>query len=198
MTDEIILMNISRMPNELVETALQDINAIKPLKIIPAEARGFLEKQIALSYNQDRKQVNGKKLLAGINRSDIGRYTQPGKLVLIENDLYYPQVGWCFGGFTGTDTGLGYILMSSARMQTPAQATDILKHELGHMFGAPSEGRTNTYQHLGLHCSSDLCVMQQKDSVPQAIAYADQRAKANARTYCEQCEHDIRSFESKR
>jgi predicted Zn-dependent protease len=192
MTDEILLMNISRIPDELVATALQDISAIRDLKVTPAEARKFLERQISLSHNPERNQVNGRELLARINDSDIGRYTQHGKLILIDNDLYYPQIGWCFGGFSGTDTGLGYILMSSARMQTPEQAVDILRHELGHMFGAPSEGRTNTYQHLGLHCSNNLCVMQQKDTVSGSVKYAAQRARAKAPTYCAQCERDIR------
>ena len=197
--DEIIVINISDMPSELVGKALGDIDRIRPLIITPAEARGFLESQIAASYNSLRGQVNGRELIKRVNESGIGKFVQPGKLIIINEDLYYPSTGWVFGGYTPTSDGRGlsgggYILLSTARARVPELATDILRHELGHMFGAPSEGRTNTAESLGLHCVNDICVMQQKLTLAEAVRYAKQRASAGASTYCAQCEADIQRY----
>lgn len=192
MKDEIILINASKMPEDVVESAFQDISKIRDLRVIPAEARGFLESQIAESFSPQRRQVQGRQLLDRINSSGIGKFTSQGKIIIIDNDIYYPGLNWCFGGYTETDRGLGYILISTARMKSENHAKDILRHEIGHMFGAPSQGRSNTYGNLGLHCSNDLCVMQQKDGLREAVSYAEQRARLNAGTYCSQCEDDIR------
>ena len=109
--------------------------------------------------------------------------------------MYYPGVNWCFGGFTATRNGLGYVLMSSARINDSDLAKDLLRHELGHMFGAPSQRRTNTSEMLGNHCLNDLCVMQQRLSIEEAVKYAKQRKRANAEVYCCQCENDITEYE---
>ena len=71
---------------------------------------------------------------------------------------------------------------------------DILRHELGHLFGAPNEQRQDIYAHLGMHCQTDLCVMQQKESMDIAKQYANLRARLNAGTYCEKCQQDIINF----
>ena len=118
---------------------------------------------------------------------------EAGKLIIIDEDAYSgdEDCNWFFGALSKVPDSLGYLFVSTARMQSENQARDILRHELGHMFGAPSQGRSNTYDLWGLHCSNDLCVMQQKASVGQAVKYAEQRAKAGAPTYCSQCEEDI-------
>jgi predicted Zn-dependent protease len=196
MNEKIIVMNVSRMPDALVETAMCDVKALRNFGIIPADAGKFLERQVALSYGNKREQVGGRELLKRINESDVGKLIESGKVILISHDLYLGRAnGFCFGGYTPTEEGLGYLLMSTARTETPEFAADVLRHELGHMFGAPSEGRRNTEESLGFHCLTPYCVMQQKLTVGDALRYATQRAKSGAQTYCEQCEKDIQGFE---
>jgi predicted Zn-dependent protease len=62
------------------------------------------------------------------------------------------------------------------------------------MFGAPSNGRKNTYEYLGLHCSNDLCVMRQTDEADELIAYVQERISKNAPTYCDDCKKDIVNY----
>ena len=84
------------------------------------------------------------------------------------------------------------MLVSTARMEDETVARHVLRHELGHMFGAPSVARINTEESLGLHCTNDPCTMQQKLSVAEALKHA-YKIDGN-KPYCPQCTKDITEY----
>jgi len=196
MSDKIILLDGSkRLHCRIPLEAIAEIARLRNLDVEYQECPDFLQTFIDMAYESERKQVNAERFTQALHMTDEmkARY-EAGKLIIIDNDVYSgdKDCNFFFGGFSKVPNSLGYITLSTKRVSSIPQARDLIRHELGHMFGAPSQGRSNTYENQGLHCSNDLCVMQQKDNVRDAINYAQQRAKANAVTYCGQCEGDIR------
>jgi len=196
MIDKVVIFDASeRMHISLPLEVIAEINRIRPVGAIQTVSKDFVDKFARGSYNERRGQVNVDSFVNDISTAPVmQKFYKNGKLILLDYDLYGEGLNWCFGGFTPTNVGLGYVILSTAKMQNNGQARDWLRHELGHMFGAPSTSRKNTYESLGLHCSTPLCVMQQKLTVDEAVRYAEQRARANATTYCRDCEKDIKNF----
>ena len=161
----------------------------------------LLNPYIEKNFNPKRNQLHSRGLIKDIVKTGFHNdFKRDGKIIIVDEDLYDDGLNWCFGGFMGTRIGIGYILLSTSRLQNDYHARDLIRHEIGHMFGAPSDNRAcelngNVYEHLGLHCSNDLCVMQQKDRVDFSVKYAIKRARLNADTYCSQCTNDIRNYE---
>lgn len=199
MTDKIVLLDGSRRLNKSVPLeAIAEIARLRQVDIEYHECPDFLQTFVDMAYEPERNQVNAHKFTQALHiTNEMKSRYEAGKLIILDKDVYSgdKDCNFFFGGFCQVPDSLGYITLSTARVVNEPQARDLIRHEIGHMFGAPSTGRKNTYELYGLHCSNDLCVMQQKESVTQAIAYANQRAKLNARTYCEQCEQDIRSHQ---
>ena len=197
MADKILFLDGSRKLNvEVVIAALSDIDKIRELEIEYFECSDMIDDFARQAYNPKRDQLKAIKFLHKMHNTGLGR-CQEGKLIITDYDLYDetdPDSKWFFGGFNGTNHGLGYITLSTARLQDEVHARDLVRHEAGHMFNAPSKGRNNTYELLGLHCSNDLCVMQQKDTVPSSIKYAHLRARKKSRVFCNQCEKDISEY----
>ncbi|MEK6952195.1 MAG: hypothetical protein AABX29_04205 [Nanoarchaeota archaeon] len=182
--------------------ALEDINQIRELSYSPVgNPDVFLQDYINRNFNSSRNQLNSEGLMRDILKtSEMKQLRRDGKIIIVDEDLYGEGLNWCFGGFMGTMIGLGFILLSTARLQDDCHARDLIRHEVGHMFSAPSEKRRqktngNVYDNLGLHCGNDLCVMQQKDTVDSSVEYSHQRARSNADSYCGQCIKDIRDYE---
>ena len=152
-------------------------------------------------YNPSRKQVRAdlfldhfaRRLQDRINsgESTYAEIVNYQRVFLLDQDIHTSETNWVFGFFQQRGPHLRVLISSKARITSSQHAFDHLIHELGHMFGAPSDGRSNTNQHLGLHCSNPLCVMQQKDTVASAKAYVEARSKANAPVFCSQCSVDL-------
>lgn len=177
--------------------ALHELSKLIPVKTKPQagsiDIPGYnLVKHLEQgAYNPDGGQVSRDEILKMADKiPKIGGDRTTQKIILVENDLYTPSVNWCFGGFTHFH-GNDYIVISTARVKNLLHFTDINIHELGHMYGAPRRGRRNTTEHLGTHCLTDLCVMQQKDTVEASEAYSKRRHQLKSDSYCPQCKDDI-------
>jgi predicted Zn-dependent protease len=162
---------------------------------------GFVRELVEATFNSERNQVKYSEFYKQfIHSSEFRQIAFYGKLVIIDEDLYDDGLNWCFGGFGPTfirqrgKFGLGQVILSSARIIDVTHARDWLRHEIGHMFNAPSKRRKNTVESLGLHCTCNLCVMQQKLRVDESYKYSIERAKKKAYTYCPYCEKDIRDY----
>jgi predicted Zn-dependent protease len=199
MDDRIIVLDGSkRIHKDIPLEAIREIAGLRPLEVEYHECPGFVGNLVRQAYNPQRNQVNQRAMLNALhNNSKVQESPRAGKIVLFDEDLYDTGLNWCFGGFTGVDEGLGYILISSAKIKSIEHARDLNRHEIGHMFGAPSLARERTrsaIRNLGLHCTTPGCVMQQKTDLKEAVRYASQRAKMNAPTYCGICEQNIRDY----
>ena len=201
MVDAIYLFNGSRrLDPEIPLGVLRELQGIRPLEIQEiGEADSFLDTVIPEAFDAGRQQVNMLTLVQRINREEsLGSLGMAGKVVVVDHDAYFGAGNnWSFGVYIPTSFGLGYVVVSSARFEDETLAKYTLKHELGHMFGAPSEGRSNTTESLGLHCVTDLCTMQQKLSVRSALGYARRVERSAETAYCHQCTTDIQRYTPK-
>lgn len=146
-----------------------------------------------LSYDPLRDQVSFDRFIDLVDRTREMQDLSSEKIIIIESDLFSAG-NWCFGKsrhYNNKD----YMIVSTSRIQNELHLFNIFAHELGHMYGAARKGRSNTEEDdLGYHCINDLCVMQQKLTVKESLAYTNQRHKANAQTYCMQCQDELRGY----
>ncbi|RMD67204.1 hypothetical protein D6817_02245 [Candidatus Pacearchaeota archaeon] len=199
MSNRLYLFNASRkLRREVISKALEPICQVKELDVREVEdCRDIIEPFVEAAFNPARGQAHGQKVLDSLHSTRVfgQELGDDGKLIIIDRDLYSDYAtNWCFGGFCPVSNSLGYILLSTARISDETLGEHIVRHELGHMFGAPSEGRTNTVDILGLHCSNNLCTMQQQLSVPEALRYAHRIKSAGIFPFCEQCVEDMRRY----
>jgi len=198
MTDKIFVLDGSRdMHVNNTLCVLGEIQELRPIDVNVSYDSNFLDKYIARSL-LPTGQVDVRALVGNLMRNDFfanEKYSE-GKIILLDHDLASPEenVDWGFGTRFPFDNSLGYVVASTHRAEDEAHFRDILRHEIGHMFGAPSKSRANLEYTLGPHCRNQGCVMQQKVSVEDGINYARMRERMNLPAYCQQCSRDIRGF----
>jgi len=200
MPEKILILNASEMPDDRVFSVLDEINQIRPITpIVFPNAAEFLRQYIEKNFNQERQQLEKRKFAeACLGQEEVTKHQASGKLVIVSQDMYYQglftDTAWVFGATKPLTYTLGHSVLSTARLKDDIHARDMLRHELGHLFRAPSKGRANTYEEFGPHCSNDLCVMKQNLSVKSSSKYAHKRARKNVDTYCPECQTDMKSF----
>jgi len=179
MTDDIYILNGSRRwSSKIVKECISELNNIRPIEYHELKSDKFIQYLVEETFNTKRNQVNYDMLLMNINGiKEAIKLSNQDKFILIDPDLYSGDTSWIFGGYSDMPNRIGDILISTSRLEDRILAKHVMFHEFGHMFNAPSYGRTNTKEELGLHCTNDLCVMQQKLSVLEAKRYAHERKK---------------------
>jgi predicted Zn-dependent protease len=200
MKDQVYVYNGSRKPIEgIIVDALVDISRYRSVEVIPVNgAFNFINQLAKKHYNKEKRQVHGVNLLNELHLTSVMRKTENGgRVIVIDYDQYDDATDWCFGGFNKSPIGLGYILISTARFEDEILAREVFSHELGHMFGAPRKNRKNTEENLGEHCVNDYCVMQQKDTIAEALKFGHERVDAGAEMYCPDCATDIKNHKYK-
>jgi len=178
------------------------IHADKTAGAVDMRGYAVARELVARSLNSDRNQVEAEALIGNIVDHPFIRSQDPRAkiLVLIPEDLYAHNRGnptnWVHGG-KFVHKGREIVIMSAHRFYHHGLFDNIhfkyiMTHELGHVYGAASKGRSNTYELLGTHCSND-CVMQQDRTTDggKARAYELHRRR---RTFCDQCAHEMRSL----
>lgn len=85
-----------------------------------------------------------------------------------------------------------YIIFSTNGVDDMNFFKHVALHELGHMFGAAKEGRSNTFESQGSHCSN-LCVMNQSLTYNDTLRLYTQLAR-KGRQFCPQCQEELRNF----
>jgi predicted Zn-dependent protease len=161
------------------------------------DAQALIDNFSRKYLNEERGQVHAGDMLEALNETEVMQhYSDAGKVIVLDEDIYNEGLNWCFGNMTRTSRGLGYIILSTNRLQDETHARDLIRHEVGHMFNAPSQGREGTTESLGTHCLTPSCVMQQKLDVNEAVKYAHERKKNNSPIFCQDCESDIRSYQA--
>lgn len=107
-------------------------------------------------------------------------------ILLLNDGLYPPGYNYVFGFNTADQTGVVVARGDkSPAMLTDAQFTQIIRHELGHKFGATTPGirpasEIYNYPGLGEHCLSPNCVMN-------VIASTDDLIKNPTTRFCPGC-----------
>lgn len=196
---DIELYDGTRDPNygKVLGMALKELAAFQRVSCRPLPGTidvpgyEFVRNLEEISFCAERNQVCLNDFLQLVeNVPGVGDDIYSQKVFLIESDCYSEGINWCFGGYMPRN-GVQHVIISLARVQDEFHLFDICCHEFGHMYGAAIEGRSNTVESLGTHCINDLCVMQQKLSVPESLSYVRERHRLHAPTYCEQCADEL-------
>ena len=137
-------------------------------------------------------RINGEALMDKLNDLNDS-WTVPGAIILITSeDLYsdYHNLEWCMGlakGYASVQSVRRFRGLSDEEESICIRRT--LRHELGHIFGCPSPGRTNTDKSYGYHCTNYCCSMQQIRDVRQLLGKAIHEDPTNC--FCPQCMRDL-------
>ncbi len=182
-----------------LEGALKELAHYQKVEVSPYPGKidipsyNFVKELERTAYNSQRKQVDLDIFFERFREINPNRDSSSQNIILLEEDIFRPNLNWCFGQ-SGIENGQNYVIISNYRItRNGLSLKDWICHELGHMYGAAKKGRSNTTESLGSHCTNDLCVMQQKLSISEAINYANERRAKNAPTYCPQCQNDLKS-----
>lgn len=158
-------------------------------------------KQIDNPYNiENEKMDNGRQIDASgvLFNIEEKSYRDPHYgIVLTHEDLNssYKSVNLLVG-LAQRDTGA---VISTYRFQEQQHKlkNEILKtqvmHEIGHVFGTPSDSREeNVEDNLGLHCTNK-CVMRQRRHVPDGWKELT-KDRLESHPYCNDCKNDLRRY----
>lgn len=113
-------------------------------------------------------------------------------LLILPQDLYADDLNYILG--YGKE-GFGAVISTRRLPQDEKQRYSMLKtmiaHEMGHVFGIPARGRTNTSNEMGRHCTNQ-CTMRSGNSIEdlEKIALESQ----HTRTYCGPCHRDLYNY----
>ena len=160
---------------------------------------------IERSYDNGRNQVELRTFEKEFLALDIVQDNpRTIKMILLEVDIYKKNsTNWEYGSTTrfkvsgrGTDFYMEILIISKYRMKHELMLFDTVAHEIGHLLGVAPRGRSNTEVSLGIHCTNNLCVMQQKLEGSEALSYTNLRHEMRAPLFCRQCENDIEKFRS--
>ncbi len=144
------------------------------------------------AYNPSRGKTHFYNLLNNLLNDSRVDLVGKKSFTLIESDLYADGLNWCFGAVVPDGYNGAHLILSTYRLNEPDLLSHVGTHELGHMFGAASAGRKNTEENLGSHCTN-LCVMQQKLTVPEMKAHANQLAYKQDK-FCPECASELRGY----
>lgn len=156
----------------------------------------YVDNLVRHAFDARRGQVDVTELAARLSLVDYfhNQNRDATKVILLDQDLFdsrVPNMNFGFGVNLPFYDGNKYILVSAARMQNELHYRHVIRHELGHAFGAPNPSRPGVYQSLGHHCPDSNCTMHQelngRSSYEQAVSIV-----RNGNFFCPSCKEDIR------
>ena len=165
--------------DSMLVSTLSGINNIVPLDpILVNNPRRYLLKHIAKSLDPETKEVIAPDFLARFHNAYFRRdKSGSGKVIFLEGDAV------CGGGVLGVANEIkygGYVVISKKTLADEVLAKDVLRHEMGHMFGLK-------------HCTKDpFCVMKESRSLCESIFFVYKRLDENSPIYCPSCEDAIK------
>ena len=182
-----------------MKPALSEIEKYLTLNVSPEpgstdlDGYNFIKDLEAASFNPQRDQCDIDFFTRAAMRCfDRSGFPAIDTILLTEKDFYRPGLNWCFGYAVDDTADRKYVVLSVARMKDPKLLTHVLTHEMGHAYGAARQGRSNTEENLGSHCTN-TCVMQQKLTVEAMMEYAKILA-ARRDKFCGQCADEIKNY----
>ena len=196
---------------KILEMFLRELSKYQEILIYPETGKrdidgySFAIEALNYSYEPERKQINLTKLLNLLVGIDIIQDNPfSNKVFLFDQDMYTPgRDNWCYGitqpvsSFKfGKKINFNILFCSTKRIKAEALLFDLFAHEFGHMLNASPNGRPNTVESLGSHCTNNLCVMQQKLEAGEALQYALLRHRRKVPVFCPQCQEDIKRYKS--
>ena len=147
----------------------------------------------AAHYNPDLQKVHSRNLAMSVLNDPAYQYRHGvDTIILSECDFYRDCVAWSFGFASRDNQNNGIVAVSTYRLATPEAVAHVVTHELGHLYDAAPEGRRNTTNHLGSHCTN-LCIMQQKDTVAAMHAHVSLLATRREK-FCTDCQDDLTRY----
>jgi len=191
----------------LLSGAIEELATIKDILVFPiptlidSQSQACARDFEGTAYDEKRKRVYFNRFLYRVvNDAHVQKLMDKVlNIFIISNDLYGDIDGtrynWFFGQ-TNIVHNINYSVISLAKAKVDIQVYDLFKHELAHYFDVCENRIINTVGKHGQHCTTPLCVMQQIDTVQQAVDYAKLRYSKKADTYCKYCIEDIKRAKS--
>lgn len=113
---------------------------------------------------QTRGQISIEQLWDDLSSDPYCKKIPQWSLLVTKHDLYADKLNFCLG----VSKENAFSIVSTARFIDRNNRLDveglktIVMHEFGHLIGLTHEGRANTTEQLGIHCTNDGCIMQQR------------------------------------
>ncbi|MBR1601113.1 MAG: hypothetical protein IJ677_05990 [Alphaproteobacteria bacterium] len=113
---------------------------------------------------QTRGQISINQLWEDLSSDPYCKKIPQWSILVTKHDLYADGLNFCLG----VSKENAFSIISTARFVDGNNRFDVegfktvVMHEFGHLIGLTHEGRVNTSEQLGSHCTNDGCIMQQR------------------------------------
>ncbi|MBQ8482351.1 MAG: hypothetical protein IJ532_07455 [Alphaproteobacteria bacterium] len=113
---------------------------------------------------QTRGQISIDQLYTDLSSDPYCKKIPQWSVLVTKHDLYADGLNFCLG----VSKENAFSIVSTARFIDRNNCLDVegfktvVMHEFGHLIGLTHEGRANTSEQLGSHCTNDGCIMQQR------------------------------------
>ena len=113
---------------------------------------------------QTKRQISINQLWDDMSSDPYCKKIPQWSILVTKHDLYADGLNFCLG----VSKENAFSIVSTARCLNRDNTLNveglktIVMHEFGHLIGLTREGRVNTANQLGSHCSNDGCIMQQR------------------------------------
>lgn len=113
---------------------------------------------------QSRGQISINQLWEDLSSDPYCKKIPQWSIFVTKHDLYADGLNFCLG----VSKENAFSIISTARFVDRNNVLDIegfktvVMHEFGHLIGLTNEGRANTAEQLGSHCTNAGCIMQQR------------------------------------
>lgn len=113
---------------------------------------------------QTRGQISINQLWDDMSSDPYCKKIPQWSILVTKHDLYADGLNFCLG----VSKENAFSIVSTARCLNRDNTLNVeglktlVMHEFGHLIGLTHEGRVNTSEQLGSHCTNDGCIMQQR------------------------------------
>lgn len=113
---------------------------------------------------QTRGQISVDQLWEDMSSDPYCKKIPQWSILVTKHDLYAGNLNFCLGCTKEN----AFSIVSTARCLNPDNTLNVegfktvVMHEFGHLISLTHEGRVNTCEQLGSHCTNDGCIMQQR------------------------------------
>jgi len=113
---------------------------------------------------QTKGQISINQLWDDLSSDPYCKKIPQWSILVTKHDLYADGLNFCLG----VSKENAFSIVSTARFIDRNNVLDVegfktvVMHEFGHLIGLTHEGRANTAEQLGSHCTNNGCIMQQR------------------------------------
>lgn len=187
---EISQAEYDRLPDD--NHKLQFVKTANGTWLVPYESMEWFIEQATKPNRRQGIDAVDVSILAGLQKARIEQKAKDEIVVSLLNGRFSPA---CFGYTLGEAIDAASVAISLDNCPDEEFFKTILMHELGHVFHATHQQRSNVHYdpNLGPHCTNDDCIMGERDYPRLSRERLNRKAQGRP-PFCNECIEEMRRY----